>query len=171
MKLIYFTQKHAYYLGIKVFLLMFLLTYTSQIKAQETLVASGNNESDTGGSVSYSVGQIIHVNSNGSNGSSIKGIQFHFDSSALTLIDIETNLNISTYPNPTTSVLNMHISNLETKKLQYILFGTSGKTILKGKITNETTKINVERLETATYFLKVNNTQDNTTKIFKIIKN
>ncbi|MFI1770502.1 T9SS type A sorting domain-containing protein [Thalassobellus citreus] len=139
--------------------------------AQDVLLASGNTTTDTGGSVSYSVGQIMQQNATNSNGSVVKGIQFNFDASSLTVIDLETNLDVSTYPNPTTSILNVQIDNFKPKAMSYKLFDISGKLITSGTIKDKTTKINVNHLEMATYLLKINNTHNHTTKTFKIIKN
>lgn len=153
-----------------IFLFVFIINM-NQIEAQETLLASGNSTTDTGGSVSYSIGQIIQQNATSSNGSSIQGIQFYFDASTLTVIDVESNVEISTYPNPTSSILNIHIDGFKPKSLSYKLFNISGKLITSGTVTDKITKINVNHLQTATYLLKVNNTMNHTTKTYKIIKN
>ncbi|MFI1743033.1 T9SS type A sorting domain-containing protein [Thalassobellus sediminis] len=153
-----------------VFLLV-LVIHTNKIEAQEVLLTSGNSTTDTGGSVSYSVGQIMQQNATSSNGTVIKGIQFNFDASSLTVIDLETNLDVSTYPNPTTSILNIQIDDFKPKAMSYKLLDISGKLITSGTIKDKTTMINVNHLEMATYLLKINNTHNHTTKTFKIIKN
>ncbi|MDO5969649.1 T9SS type A sorting domain-containing protein [Flavivirga aquimarina] len=172
MKQINFRNTRQFYLNHRLILLLFfLLIYVSQIKAQEIVLTSGNSISDTGGSVSYSVGQIIQQNATGSNGSIIQGIQFYFDSSTLTVIDMETNLEIATYPNPTTSILNIHVDDFKPNTLSYKLFNTSGKLISNGTVTDNTTRINVDHLQMATYILKINNTLNQKVQTFKIIKN
>lgn len=148
-----------------------LFSISSITHAQDVLVASSNNASGSGGSVSYSVGQTIQNTNASSDGSAIQGIQFYFASSTLTVVDVDTNLNISTYPNPTSSTLNLKIKGNQNDKFSYKLFNLLGALITKGSITNNTAKINIEHLDIATYLLQVSNSSNNSIKTFKIIKN
>ncbi|XCF07577.1 T9SS type A sorting domain-containing protein [Tamlana crocina] len=141
----------------------------NQMDAQQTMVASGNNATGSGGSISYSVGQMIHVNNSSEDGSAIQGIQFAFDDANLSIIDLQTNFEITTYPNPTTSILNVNINGIEEAPMDYQLFNTSGQIVRKGRVNGSSTKILVNDLPTASYILKIQNNQ--TTKSFKIIKN
>lgn len=152
-------------------ILLVLVFHINNAEAQEALLTSGNSTTDTGGSVSYSIGQIFQENTESATGSSLEGIQFYFEGSTLTIIDAETNSEISTYPNPSTSILNISTKNFKPNTLIYKLYDITGKLITKGNITDKTTKINVDNLDMATYLLKVSNTINQTTKTFKIIKN
>ena len=110
-------------LSIKaVFILLFFVF--SKTHAQEVILTSGGNASGSGGTASYSIGQIVQNTITGTNGSAIQGIQFYFESSTLTITDFETNLSISTYPNPTSSFLNIKFK--ESKKIpcliSYLIF-------------------------------------------------
>lgn len=156
--------------AIKLLFAVFLMGLTlSKLQAQQAVIASGNNASGGGGTVSYSVGQMLHVNNSGEDGSAIQGIQFAFDDANLSIIDLQTNFEIKTYPNPTTSVLNVNISGTEKAPMDYQLFNTSGQIVRKGRVNGNSTKILVNDLPTASYILKIHNNQ--TTKSFKIIKN
>ncbi|MFI1770852.1 T9SS type A sorting domain-containing protein [Thalassobellus citreus] len=155
----------------KQILLPSLLVFVfNTMQAQDALIASGSNISGSGGSVSYSVGQIVQETNIGTNGSAIQGIQFYFDATSLAVVDIETNLNISTYPNPTSSILNITIDGKQDGKLSYSLFNLLGALITSGDIKNNTVQINIEDLPMATYLLKLSNSNNNI-KTFKIIKN
>jgi len=101
------------------FTILLLFSLGSKIHAQETLLASGGNASGSGGIANFSVGQTMQTTLTGRNSEAFQGIQFYFESSTLTIIDLETNLNISTYPNPTSSILNIRYSYIPTtsKKL------------------------------------------------------
>lgn len=139
--------------------------------AQVALVTSGGTASGSGASANYTVGQAIQETLISSNGISIQGIQFYFPSSTLTIIDLETNLDISTYPNPTSSSINIEIKDFLSNELSYKLYNILGQPLLNNKIRDNTTKININHLPDATYLLKVSNSKNTIIKTFKIIKN
>ena len=58
-------MKHKKVKFIVVFLMLFSML---GLKAQETTDASGGEASGSGGTVSYSVGQIVYTTSSGTNG-------------------------------------------------------------------------------------------------------
>jgi len=55
--------------------------------AQEAVVAGGGNASGSGGTVSYSAGQLVYSSSGGSNGSVVAGVQQAYIISVSTGID------------------------------------------------------------------------------------
>ena len=57
------------------------------LQAQNTIPASGGNATGTGGSVSYTVGQIVYTKSAGSNGSSAQGVQQPYEISVPTALE------------------------------------------------------------------------------------
>jgi len=138
--------------------------------AQQASIASGGDASGSGGSVAYSVGQIVYTTHTGSNGSVAQGVQQPYEISiTLGLEETEINLNLSAYPNPTTNYLMLQIDNYD-KALLYQLYDISGKLLESNTIVASSTTITMEALPTATYLLKV--TQNNKeVKTFKIIKN
>lgn len=154
----------------QLFMILLLCSGFSTIQSQESILAAGGNISGSGGSANYSVGQTIQNTNTGANGSAIQGIQFYFESSTLTIIDLDTNFNIVTYPNPTSSILNIKIEGSQNKSLSYKLFTSLGVLITSGNITNNVAKIDMNHLPIATYLLKVSSDNKNI-KNFKIIKN
>ena len=143
------------------------------LQAQTAVPATGSNASGSGGTVSYSVGQVVYTtNTGGSNGSVAQGVQQPFEISVVTGLE-ETKgiiLSVSAYPNPTTDFLNLKVENYDNTNLSYQLFDISGKLLETKKITGNETSINTSNLVPATYFLKV--TENNKeVKTFKIIKN
>ena len=143
------------------------------LQAQTAVPATGSNASGSGGTVRYSVGQVVYTtNTGGSNGSVAQGVQQPFEISVVTGLE-ETKgiiLSVSAYPNPTTDFLNLKVENYDNTNLSYQLFDISGKLLETKKITGNETSINTSNLVPATYFLKV--TENNKeVKTFKIIKN
>ena len=93
-------------------LLVFGLGLTG-LQAQESINATGGIASGSGGSMSYSVGQIVYTTNTGTNGSVAQGVQQPYEISAV--IGIEEfngiNLYVSVYPNPTSDYLTLSIGD------------------------------------------------------------
>ncbi|MCF6295828.1 MAG: T9SS type A sorting domain-containing protein [Flavobacteriaceae bacterium] len=156
---------------LKLSTIFLLVLGLNGLHAQEVLSASGGELSGSGGTVIYSVGQIVYTTNTGTNGSVAQGVHQPFEISITLGVEIKNiSLDLSVYPNPTTSYLNLKVKNNEFSFLAYQLFDMQGKLLEKSKLTNNSTTINMERLPSSTYFLNVTNKQ-NTVKTFKIIKN
>lgn len=142
------------------------------MNAQETISAAGGNASGSGGTVAFSVGQVVYTTNTGTNGSVAQGVQQPFEISVITGLTEATgiNLSVSAYPNPTTDYLTLKTEDFQFSDLKFQLFDMAGKLIESNKISGNETKIETRGLVPATYFLKV--MQDNKEiKTFKIIKN
>jgi len=142
------------------------------LHAQESVNATGGNASGSGGSVSYSVGQVVYTTNTGSNGSVTQGVQQPFEISVVTAIEQTKgiNLSVSAYPNPTTDYLTLRIEEFEISNLLYQLYDMNGKLLQNQIITGNQTSIVMSNLVPAMYFVKV--IQGNKElKTFKIIKN
>ena len=156
---------------IKISTLILLTLGLTKSYAQQASTATGGDASGSGGTVAYSVGQVVYVTNTGSNGSVAQGVQQPYEISiGLGVENQSINLAIAAYPNPTNDYLTLSVSNLELSNLNFQLFDISGKLIENRKITSTTEIICMENLASATYFLKVTN-NNNEVKTFKIIKN
>ena len=149
------------------FLLSFALT---GIKAQQANDAAGGVATGSGGTASYSVGQVAYTSISNTNNNINEGVQQPYDIT----IGIPDNKNISlyytVYPNPFSSSVNLKIEKQSIDNLSFQLFDISGKLILNQKVNSSETLIPMETLANANYFLKV---MDNNKEVqsFKIIKN
>jgi hypothetical protein len=142
--------------------------------AQQATTAAGGDASGSGGSVAYSVGQIVYTTNTSSSGSVAQGVQQAYEISITTgLAETGINLNLTAYPNPTTNYLMLQIdasAALSNQSMSYQLYDISGKLLESNTIVANSTTIKMEQLATGNYFLKVS--QNNTlVKTFKIIKN
>ncbi len=139
--------------------------------AQQANVASGGNATGTGGSSSYSVGQVAYTNATGTNGSVNQGVQQPFEIFTLGNDDFpEITLLMTVYPNPTTSLVNLNIQNYALENLNFQLFDINGRLIQSQKITTAETQIQMENLAAAVYLLNLLD-KNKLVKTFKIIKN
>ncbi len=150
---------------------LLLLGFGLTAQAQQATTATGGDATGSGGSVAYSVGQIVYTTHTGTTGSVAQGVQQPYEISVVLGIENSLiDLDISAYPNPTTHHLTLSIGNDISETLHFQLCDLSGKIIERRKISNRTETIHMENLATGPYFLKVSNS-NNEVKIFKIIKN
>lgn len=147
----------------------FLLLGLGGLHAQESPTSTGGEATGTGGTASYSIGQVVYTTNTGTNGSVAQGVQQAFEISTTAGInETSINLELSVYPNPTTNYLTLKVEKLEN--LTYQLIDLQGKIITNKKVTAKTSTIKMEDLPKAIYFLNV--TKNNQlVKTFKIIKN
>ena len=142
------------------------------LQAQESVNATGGDALGSGGSVSYSVGQVAYQTHTRTSGSVSEGVQQPFEISVVTGIEEAKgiNLSVSAYPNPTTDYLTLSIGEFDISNLSYQLYDMNGKLLQNEKITGNQTSIAMGNLVPANYFVKV--IQGNKeVKTFKIIKN
>lgn len=152
-----------------VFLLVLGLT---GLQAQESVHTTGSEASGSGGSVSYSVGQVAFQTHTGINGSVAEGVQQPYEISVVTGIEEahSINLSVTAFPNPTIDNLILSINEFDNSNLSYQLYDMNGKLLKNQKITGSHTSIDMSNLVPANYLVKITQT-NNTIKTFKIIKN
>ncbi len=142
------------------------------LQAQTSVNATDGDVSGSGGSVSYSVGQVVYTTHTGTSGSVAEGVQQPYEISVVTGLEEAKgiNLSVSAYPNPTTDYLTLEVKDVELLNLHFQLYDMNGKLLQNEKITGNQTNIVMSNLVVATYFVKI--IQGNKEiKTFKIIKN
>lgn len=152
--------------------LFFLGLGLATVNAQEASLASGSNVSGSGGSVSYSIGQVVYTTHTSTTGIVAQGVQQPYEISVVTSISEASNINLTAlvYPNPTTDGLTLSVSDFNKENLIYQVVDINGKLLQSEKIASNQMSISLTNLAAATYFLKVSmNNQE--IKTFKIIKN
>ena len=144
------------------------------LHAQEAIPASGGDASGSGGSVSYSVGQVVYTTNTGANGSAAQGVQQPYEISEVTGLEEAKGINLkyTAYPNPATDLLTLTVENYDSENLSYQLFDINGKLLESKKLAGNSNTITMANLAPATYFLKIYNDQKvKVLKTFTIIKN
>ncbi|MFA7401873.1 MAG: T9SS type A sorting domain-containing protein [Bacteroidales bacterium] len=141
------------------------------LQAQENINAGGGNASGSGGTVSYSIGQVVYTTNTGTNGSVAEGVQQPYEISVV--IGIEEaegiNLSVTAYPNPTIDYLTLEVKDFELSTLHFQLFDMNGKLLQNKKLTDTETQIDMSSYVSATYFFKVIQ-DEKEVKTFKIVK-
>ena len=141
------------------------------VSAQQSAAVSGGQATGSGGTLSFSIGQVAYTSATGSGGTITQGVQQPFEIITLGTDNFsEITLIMSVFPNPTSSFVNLKVDNYNFENLAFYLMDISGKQLQTQKIDSSETQIQMENLPQAIYFLNVidNNKQ---IKSFKINKN
>jgi len=149
-----------------------LMLFSTTMVAQEVISAAGGDASGSGGTASYSFGQVFYnTNTDPATGSEAQGVQQPYEISEITGFSesMSESSKISVYPNPVTDFLTLEIEIENSENNVYGLYDLSGKLIQSQKCESNETIISMENLLPATYFLVVSNNKQ--TKTFQIIKN
>lgn len=157
---------------LKLIAVVVLGSVVPRLHAQETISVSGKDIEGIGGSISYTVGQIVYQTQSGTDGSIVQGVQQPYEIFEVTSIEKVKNINpsILVYPNPTTNSVTLTMNKFDISNLEYQLSDFSGRLLQYKKITSTKTIIEMSSLVPTIYFVKV--IQDNIEiKTFKIIKN
>ncbi|OXB04237.1 T9SS type A sorting domain-containing protein [Flavobacterium pectinovorum] len=155
------------------FFILFIasISFTTNSYSQESVVVAGGSAEGTGGTSSYSIGQIVYTSLTGTDQYVVQGIQQPYEITTLGNEEFTgINLALTAYPNPTVDVLNLVITTDKWDNLSYNLFDINGKTVSKNSpITTSETTVLMQGLNQGIYFLAVNSS-NKTIKTFKIIK-
>jgi hypothetical protein len=140
------------------------------VQAQESVNASGADAIGGGGTVAYSIGQIICITNTNNTGSVAQGVQQTYEIYTVDLNEEELHSSTSIFPNPTTKDLTLKINSLQEEILFFRLTDLQGKLLFQEQITSEETQISMVNYPIASYFLTVTNDKDKIVHSFKLIK-
>ncbi|WKK73512.2 T9SS type A sorting domain-containing protein [Marivirga salinae] len=140
-----------------------------ELKAQESMNTSGGDANGTGGTVSFSVGQLMYSTASGTNGTVEQGIQqLNIISSVVSGIENSgIQIKSTAYPNPTSTDLKLEVDNLNG--FLYQLFDIKGNIIHTQHVRGKSVIIDMKDFPQAIYILNVISS-GSLVKKFKIIK-
>jgi hypothetical protein len=147
-----------------------MLFVSGSLLAQHANPATGGEATGSGGSSSYTVGQVVYTTNVGPNGSVAGGVQQPYEISVVTALK-KTNdilLVYKAFPNPVKNILTLSVKNFEGLTVQ--LLDVNGKQLINKKIEKTETEIDMVGLPMAAYFLKVTDNKKELS-VLKIIKN
>ncbi len=144
------------------------------LNAQKSVVSSGGKASGTGGTVSYSAGQVSYQSISGTGGSVTQGVQQVYIQSVSTgSIPKGIDLKLTASPNPVSDVLLLKVSDSAKSAFSYLLYDMNGKILQNQHVTSDETSISMGVYSSGSYLLKVIQHQSGKTReiqSFKIIK-
>lgn len=140
------------------------------LSAQEVIATAGGHATVTGISLSWTLGEP--VTNTVSNGTITLTQGFQQPRLISTAIDdkLIPGLDLSVYPNPSSSILNLKAEGEGNLLLRYTLFSVDGKVLVAEKITQTTTSIDMQRFANGNYLLQVGRKDGKPLRTFKIIK-
>lgn len=139
------------------------------LKAQKTIAATGTTATGSGGSSTYTVGQIDYQQK-GVNAQVIEGVQHTYEILTLAVEDlINKEKNILVYPNPVKDFLFIDFNKEKYQDSNYLLFDAQGKLIKKGHLTQQKSELDFSLLPASVYLIQIFQNDQNI-KTFKIIK-
>lgn len=157
----------------KIFFCVFVSIITSSMFAQSAVVTAGGTANGSGGSATYTVGQIADQRVEGSGKYIIEGVQQPYEIQTVGIDNYPNiTLNAVVYPNPTIDKVVLSISNFDipSSGLTMQLFDFNGKQLKTMLIKEAQTEIDFSSYAAATYQLRVVNGKK-VMKTFKVVKN
>lgn len=139
--------------------------------SQESINSTGGTATGSGGTTSYSVGQVVYTTKSSASGTLTEGVQQTYTvidstgSAGELVIDLE----MKVFPNPTLDLVQLTIADFDDEALSYVLMDASSKELLRNSVVSQTTILDFLNFESGVYILHVNDTAGRS-KIFKIIK-
>lgn len=152
-----------------ILILFIIATCCPKLFAQEVVATSGTTLSNSGGSISFTIGEGVANTLTKGDKTITQGFQQGNLSVSIVSVLKDLDFSISVFPNPTSDVLTLKLTKEDLTGLQYLLFDISGRLISQKNLeTNETT-INVNQLNNGLYLIKVQEGMKEL-KTFKIVK-
>ncbi len=152
-----------------ILLLTFLTGISSLAFSQQATVAAGGVATGSGGSVSYSIGQVACSAVSGPTGSIIQGVQQPHDLLITNIKEASTSFEAAVYPNPAAESVRITLGTDPTEAIQCNLFDMSGKLVSTRSLSSRQLDMNLNELPVAAYTLQISNSKS-TLKTFRIIK-
>lgn len=155
---------------IFVFVMAIMMSLSTMI-AQNAILPCGGDAAGSGGSASYSVGQVVYQFKKNSETSVSEGVQQPFEIFVSGIDEhAEISLNAIVFPNPTINSVELKIETESiTVAYDVFLYDVTGRLLKTLKVAEKQTLIEMETFAPGTYFLKILENRE-LLKTFKIIK-
>jgi hypothetical protein len=155
----------------KFFSIILLVIVSNFAQAQESVNTIGGVDAGTGGTVSFSVGQMVYTTDSKGAGAVVQGIQRPYRITTTDIKKIENNISFKAYPNPSSDDLFLEMNAYCNEKLVYQLYDMQGKLLMTNPIEIPKTQINMRALAVGTYFIHIYTTHNQPIQTIQIIKN
>lgn len=138
---------------------------------QQNTVSAGGEASGSGGTVSYSIGQIDYQTFTGSSGTISQGVQQPFEIYSVGIAENAMEIEASLFPNPAVTSVTLSFESWESYPgTIYRLTDEKGSVIRSESIASNETSIDISNLPDACYYLQVL-VSEQMVKNFKLVKN
>lgn len=139
---------------------------TCSALAQRATVGTGSDATGTGGTLSYSVGQVGYTTVQSSGGTTVQGVQQPYEYLVMAVPSEGTStLGMDVAPNPTSNGVQLTFTSTHAQR--YALLDAAGHVVRTASITGSTVHIPMDDLPRASYLLRI---EGATPVTFRIIK-
>ena len=139
-------------------------------QAQESVNTLGGVDLGTGGTVSFSVGQMVYTTDSKGSGAVVQGIQRPYKITTTDIKKLDNNISFKAYPNPSSDDLFLEMNAFCNEKLNYQLYDMQGKLIMTNPIEIPKTQINMRSLAVGAYVIHIYNTNNQPIQTIQVIK-
>jgi Secretion system C-terminal sorting domain len=136
--------------------------------SQSAVLSAGGDASGTGGSISYSIGQVFYTHTDGTAGTIHEGVQQPYEFFAVSVDEVHAALRLNVFPNPTTQMLILQAESL-TPGLTAHIYDSSGQLIFESLLSSNSLTIDAQSWAAATYVLRITDLSGGTSH-YKIVK-
>ncbi|MBN9312637.1 MAG: hypothetical protein BGO40_00050 [Chryseobacterium sp. 39-10] len=145
--------------------------FIASMQAQQIIAVSGADAVGTGGSSSYTIGQVAYLNQQSAGFTIEEGVQHSYEFISLSTENHSgEQLEIKLYPNPVKDFLYLHMGKKPEANMKYQLFDAQGKLMLQNRLNSIKNEIDMRTFPQSVYIIRI--FRENTTlKTIKIIKN
>jgi len=142
------------------------ILFSTGTLAQQAVVTSGGEAVGSGGSISFSIGQVSY--SNDSDGTIHEGVQQPYEMFTISVEESLVELELSLYPNPALQELNIEIPNFKAG-LTATIHDSKGQLLERVPLTSSRTTISVVDWAASTYLIHVGDESGNSAN-YKLVK-
>ena len=135
---------------------------------QNALSAAGGHFKSSGGSTSFTVGQVAYVLKKGTGSYLNEGVQQVYTKKTTPIEELVYLKEVQLYPNPTQETMTLILSSKEDIQVRYTIMDYLGKEIRNGNILSEKSEISLRDLPAGNYFISLKSKKEN--RIFKMVK-
>jgi hypothetical protein len=161
---------------MKYLLISFLFAFgaSAQQLAPESINSSGGKMTQTNGSLSYTVGELVVTSFEDGQGNTLNG-GFTAGATITTVSILAVNpavLSVSVYPNPTTAFVTIKITEANTEPFILEIIDNTGKIITTNNYSGVSSKIgiNCNSWSNGIYYLNIKSKDQSIIGTYKIIK-
>ena len=154
----------------KIFIIILLFIVANSAQAQESVNSIGGVDRGNGGTVSFSVGQMVYTTDSKEAGSVVQGIQRPYRITTTDIKKLDNALSFKAYPNPSSEDLFLEMNEFRNEKLNYQLYDMQGKLVMTNPIEIPKTQINMRDLAVGSYVIHIYDSKNQAIQTIQIIK-
>ena len=145
-----------------------ILYFTFDSFGQNAVSTTGGHIKSSGGSTSFTVGQVAYVLKKGNGSYLNEGVQQVYTKKTTPIEELVYLKEVQLYPNPTQETMTLILSSKVDVQVRYTIMDYLGKEIRNGNIMSEKSEISLRDLPSGSYFISLKSKKE--VRIFKMVK-